>query len=131
MLSVCPDRLTFELGFSFMNATSRSRICAASGLIALLSKSNKTSSKMIVLSTFGAGGGGGGGGGGGSGFGGGGGGGGGGRGVVVPLTTVQKEPEIPTKLKVSKSTDATCLIWPAFLAALMLASPQATRPKTL
>src|SRR5215470_16905436 len=125
MLSVCPDRLTFELGFSFMNATSRSRICAASGLIALLSKSNKTSSKMIVLSTFGAGGGGG------SGFGGGGGGGGGGRGVVVPLTTVQKEPEIPTKLKVSKSTDATCLIWPAFLAALMLASPQATRPKTL
>src|SRR5215471_1743091 len=59
-----------------MNATSRSNICAASGLIVLLSKSNNTSSRMIVRSTFGAGGGGGGGGG--AGFGGGGGGGGGG-----------------------------------------------------
>src|SRR5262249_48132447 len=105
MLSVCPDRLTFELRLSFMNATSRSRICAASGLIALLSKSNKTSSKMIVLSTFGAGGGGGGGGGGGTGSGGGGGGGGGGRGVVVPLTTVQKEPEVPTQVKISKANE--------------------------
>src|SRR5262249_56390392 len=114
------------------NGTNRSRISAGSGLIVLLSKSNKTSSSMIGRSTFGASGGGGGGGGGaGSGAGGSGGGGGGGRGVVVPLTTVQKEPEMPTKLKVSKSTDATCLIWPAFLAALMLASPQATRPKTL
>src|SRR5215475_6632565 len=61
-----------------MNATSRSSICAASGLIVLLSKSNKTSSSMIVRSTFGAGGGGGGGGG--AGFGGGGGGGAGGGG---------------------------------------------------
>src|SRR6516165_4282511 len=62
-----------------MNATNRSRIWAASGLIVLLSKSNSTSSRMIVRSTFGAGGGGGGGGGGaGFGFGGGGGGGGGG-----------------------------------------------------
>src|SRR5262245_38852073 len=60
-----------------MNATSRSSICAASGLIVLLSKSNNTSSRMIVRSTFGAGGGGGGGGAG-FGFGGCGGGGGGG-----------------------------------------------------
>src|SRR5215813_11626803 len=52
-----------------MNATSRSSICAASGLIVLLSKSNKTSSRMMVRSTFGASGGGTGGGGG-AGFGG-------------------------------------------------------------
>src|SRR5262245_28677297 len=75
MLSVWPDSATLLSLFSFMNATSRSSICAASGLIVLLSKSNNTSSRMIVRSTFGAGGGGGGGGG--AGFGGGGGGGGG------------------------------------------------------
>src|SRR5262245_34384563 len=79
MLSVCPDNAALWPLFSFMNATSRSRICAASGLIVLLSKSNNTSSSMIVRSTLGAGGGGRGGGGG-SGCGGGGGGG-GGRGV--------------------------------------------------
>src|SRR5215831_16048529 len=73
MLSVWPDSATFLSLFSFMNATSRSSICAASGLIVLLSKSNNTSSRMIVRSTFGAGGGGGGGGGG-AGFGAGGGG---------------------------------------------------------
>src|SRR5262249_21094746 len=72
MLSVWPDSATLLSLFSFMNATSRSSICAASGLIVLLSKSNNTSSRIIVRSTFGAGGGGG------AGFGGGGGGGGGG-----------------------------------------------------
>src|SRR5262247_3633384 len=70
MLSVWPDSATLLSLFSFMNATSRSSICAASGLIVLLSKSNKTSSRMIVRSTFGAAGGGGGG----AGFGAGGGG---------------------------------------------------------
>jgi hypothetical protein len=37
--------------FLFMNATSRSSICAASGLIGLLLKSNKILSDMIVRST--------------------------------------------------------------------------------
>src|SRR5262249_19789828 len=61
-----------------MKVTSLSRIAAPSGLIVLLSKSKRTSSRRIVLSTFGAGGGGGGGGGGGFGLARGGGGGGGG-----------------------------------------------------
>src|SRR3989304_5244817 len=77
MLSVCPDSAAFRPLFSLMNATRRSKMAPASGLMLLLSKSKSTSSSMMVRSTlgagfgfgFGAGGGGGGGGGAGFGFG--------------------------------------------------------------
>ena len=54
-LSVCPESAAFLSLFSFMKATKRSKIAAASGLTLLLSKSKSTSSRIIVRSTFGAG----------------------------------------------------------------------------
>ena len=100
-----------------MNATNRSRICAASGLIVLLSKSNNTSSRMIVRSTLGAGGGGGGGGGGagfGGGAGGGAGGGGGGGGVpaLAPVVAAPASVNTPARHKSERRRISPQLLLP-------------------
>src|SRR3972149_4116392 len=145
MLSVCPESAAFLTLFSFMKATRRSKMAPASGLMLLLSKSKRTSSKIIVRSTLGAGfgfgfGAGGGGGGGGAGFGfgfgaGGGGGGGGGAGFGFGSSVIRyaSPPQITAPVTAPMGIAAPSLsLWPVLWVmippAAAPAAPQVKAP---